>query len=690
MNRLSEEKSPYLLQHSSNPVDWYPWSEIAFNKAQQEDKPIFLSIGYATCHWCHVMEHESFEDEEVAEWMNRVFVNIKVDREERPDIDHTYMTICQMLTGQGGWPLTIVMTPDKKPFFAATYLPKESRPQRIGMLDLVPAIQKAWRSDRKNILDSVERITNGFSKSLELGKGTSHLSDDITKQAVNELKLRFDKVEGGFGNSPKFPSAHNLTFLINHFHLTGDKISLEMAAFTLNKMRLGGIWDHIGFGFHRYSTNREWLLPHFEKMLYDQAMLLIAYSEGWNATGNPLFRQTVYEIADYVDDCLTSPNGAFYSAEDADSEGEEGKFYLWKVDEIQDSLSSNQSNQFFKIYQFAENGNYQDESTGRKTGANIPHLASDLFDIARITGVEPETLKQEIEQIRIKLKTDREKRIRPLLDDKILTDWNGLMIASLVRAGSLLNEKKFIKIAEKAWQTIYQHFVKKDHTLLHRLKDGEAVIEGMADDYVFLIFGLIELYQATFKPEYLEKALSIQERFDELFYDNEYGGYFFTSKNAAPLLGRQKEIYDGAIPSSNSFAASNCARLFSLTSNFKFNDQFQQLFRAFSASISDSPAGYTAALQAWNQHQHGASQIIITVPKINSDLLTMIHKLKKVASPGSTFLLKTNRIENQINKCSEMMRNYMIKDQLTFYVCSQFKCKTPVHTYEEALDMLTQ
>ncbi len=460
-----------------------------------------------------------------------------------------------------------------------------------------------------------------------------------------------------------------------------------MADLTLSKMRLGGIWDHIGYGFHRYSTDREWLLPHFEKMLYDQAMLLFAYTEGWNATDNPLFRQTIYKIVEYLDDCLTSPEGAFYSAEDADSEGEEGKFYVWKYEEILEFLSAEESEQFFKIYQITENGNFRDESTGQKTRTNIPHLESDLFEIAKKTDIEPEKLKNEIDQIHSKLKKIREVRIRPLLDDKILTDWNGLMIASLAKAGSLLSEEKFISMAEKAWETIHQHCVMKDHTLLHRLKDGEAAIEGMADDYAFLIFGLIELYQATFKPIYLETALNIQERFDDLFYDKEFGGYYFTSRSAHPLLGRQKEIYDGALPSSNSVAASNCFRLFSLTAKSEHNDRFQQLFKAFSDPISDAPSGYTAALQAWSQHQNGASQIIITIPELNSEVKSIISNLRKIATPGSTFLLKTNK--TQMNKSSELLKNYAINDQLTIYVCSQFKCKTPVHTYEKALDMLT-
>ena len=689
MNRLAKEKSPYLLQHASNPVDWYPWGDDAFNKANKEDKPIFLSIGYATCHWCHVMEHESFEDEDVAAWMNRVFINIKVDREERPDIDHTYMTICQMLTGQGGWPLTIVMTPEKKPFFAATYLPKESRPQRIGMLDLVPAIQKAWSSDRENILESVERIKKGFTKTLDLGKGISTLPDDIIDQTRAELSSRFDQESGGFGISPKFPSPHNLTFLIDQFYLTEDKKYLKMAEFTLKNMRMGGIWDHIGFGFHRYSTDRDWLLPHFEKMLYDQATLLIAYAEGWKATDQPLFKETVYEIIEYIEDCLISPGGAFYSAEDADSEGEEGKFYVWKYDEIQSILTPEECNRFLKIYQIKESGNFRDESTGHITGQNIPHLTTDLTDIAKQHEVKPDTLKHEINQIRLKLKIERSQRIRPLLDDKILTDWNGLMIASLARAGSLLNEKSFIEMGEKAWQTIKQFCLKDDYTLLHRIKDGEAAIEGMADDYAFLIFGLIELHQATFKPDYLETALKIQERFDELFFDEEYGGYFFTSKHADPLLGRQKEIYDGAIPSSNSIAALNNFRLYSLTSIPHYHELFQKIYTSFSEAISDSPAGYTAALQPWSYYQTGTSQIIITAPELNIETEETITKLKKAASPGSVFLLKTAKIGLQTEELIDHLKNYNIDNRLTIYICSEFRCKSPVHTVEEALELLT-
>ncbi|MEX0945008.1 MAG: thioredoxin domain-containing protein, partial [Balneolaceae bacterium] len=586
MNRLKDEKSPYLIQHAENPVDWYPWGDEAFELAKKEDKPIFLSIGYATCHWCHVMEHESFEDDEVAQLMNDVFVNIKVDREERPDIDHTYMTICQMLTGHGGWPLTIVMTPEKEPFYAATYLPKTSRPNHIGLMDFIPAIHKAWINDRENILTSVDRIKEGFKKTLDLGKSVESLTSEVFKTARNSLADRFDNTHGGFGTAPKFPSPHNLLFLMNHFRSEHNPNDLEMVKLTLKKMRLGGLWDHVGFGFHRYSTDPQWLLPHFEKMLYDQATLLLAYTEGWKLTHEPLFRQTAFEIVEYLNDCLSSPDGAFYSAEDADSEGVEGKFYLWEVNEIGRILDKKDTEEFLNLYQIEENGNFQDEATHQKTGKNIPHLIEPV----------PDSKKQVIHNILSTLKAEREKRIRPLLDDKILTDWNGLTIAALTKAGSIFDEYRFVEQSELAWSVLQKNCVNPDGTLRHRLKDGDASIDGMADDYSFCIFGLIELYLATFKPDYLETALNLQMTFDQLFYDTEFGGYYFTAQDADPLLGRQKEIYDGAIPSSNSVAALNGFRLSALTSKPKYADQSYKLFEAFSDSIQDAPSGYSFAL----------------------------------------------------------------------------------------------
>jgi len=670
MNRLAQSKSPYLKQHADNPVDWYPWGEEAFEKAKAEDKPIFLSIGYATCHWCHVMAHESFEDEQVAELMNDAFINIKVDREERPDIDNTYMTVCQMLTGRGGWPLTIVMTPDKKPFYAATYLPKESRQNRMGMLDFVPAIRKAWQSDRENVLQSVEKIEEGFSKSLDIGKGKGHLPDNLPKQTYQQLTQKYDSEEGGFSSQPKFPSPHNLLFLLNWYRLNDDEKALEMVHHTLKKMRLGGLWDHVGFGFHRYSTDHKWLLPHFEKMLYDQAMLLMAYAEGWKETGDPLLKHTAYEIVEYLDDCLTSESGAFYSAEDADSEGEEGKFYVWEMEEINSVLEKPDANLFKQRFNIREDGNFRDEATGRKTGKNIPHL-KDPVD-------EEQT--EKVGRILKQLKAEREKRERPLLDDKILTDWNGLMIAALAKAGIIFKEDQFIGKAEKAWSVLEEHCVTHESKLLHRLKDDEAEIDGMADDYSFTIFGLIELYEATFNPEYLEVAVDLQKQYDKGFLDYQFGGYYFTASGAEELLGRQKEIYDGAIPSSNSVSVLNLLRLSRLTGNPQFESRITDLFGTFSRQIKEAPTGYTFAVHAFQISQADLVEVVITTPEMNSVLEQPLEMCRNNIPLGSAIIVKTPELATKLREVAPFTENYEINDLLMVYVCKDFQCEAPVHT----------
>ena len=677
MNHLATEKSPYLLQHKDNPVDWYPWGDEAFEKAKSEDKPIFLSIGYATCHWCHVMAHESFEDEGVAQLMNEAFINIKVDREERPDIDNTYMTICQMLTGQGGWPLTIVMTPGKEPFYAATYLPKHSRQNRIGMMEFVPAIQKAWKTDRANVMNSVERIKDGFTKTLELGRTHSELPENILDQTQQSLSGSFDPTDGGFGISPKFPSPHNLLFLLNRYRVTDDTTSLNMAELTLKKMRLGGIWDHVGFGFHRYSTDQHWLLPHFEKMLYDQAMLLLAYTEAWEITKEPLFKETAYDIVEYIEECLTDDDGAFYSAEDADSEGEEGKFYVWESVGIRDVLDSDEAEQFLGLYQFEEEGNFRDEATHQKTGKNIPHLKREMA---------PEK-KDSVSRILKKLKKHRENRIRPQLDDKILTDWNGLMIAALARAGRVFDKPEYIQKAEGAWTYLRKNCF-SDGELLHRVKDGEAAITGMADDYAFTVWGLIELHKATQNPVFLEDALKIQAVFERDFWDEAYGGYFFTASKAEKLLGRQKEIYDGAIPSSNSVALRNLYYLSRLTGEPRFEERAEQLLRSFSVQIEDAPAGYTFALDSLQLLNANSVEVVITAKDESEEVVKMIKTVEKNSPPGSVILLKTNLTCKILTKLSPFTENYPIGDRPAVYICRKFACKAPVYSVDEITEAL--
>ncbi|WP_069133385.1 thioredoxin domain-containing protein [Rhodohalobacter halophilus] len=668
MNLLAQEKSPYLLQHAENPVDWFPWGEEAFEKARKENKPVFLSIGYATCHWCHVMAHESFEDEGVARLMNDTFINIKVDREERPDIDNTYMTVCQMLTGQGGWPLTIIMTPDKEPFFAATYLPKRSMQNRIGMVDLIPQIKNAWKNDQKRINEAVQRIKEGFSKSLQLGQSKQPLPKNITQEAFQNLKDRYDPEFGGFGGSPKFPSPHNLLFLTDYARIHTSDEAKEMVQKTLLQMRLGGLWDHIGKGFHRYSTDQQWLLPHFEKMLYDQATLLMAYAEGWKLTGKSLFKETALDIVEYVETQLASPEGLFYSAEDADSEGEEGKFYVWSREEIDEILTDEESELFCRLYNIRAEGNFLDESTRQRTGKNIPHLSEALS----------ETEENKLSDIRQKLNERRQARIRPLLDDKILTDWNGLMIAALARSGTLLKEPKLIEKAENAFQLLLKLCKTDTSTLLHRIKDGEADIEGMADDYAFLIWGAIELYNATFDPDFLSEAVDRQKHFTEYFADEKHGGFFYTAEHAEELLGRQKEIYDGAIPSSNSVTVLNGSRLSRLTGNSDFEHQSEQILKAFSDQISDASAGYTFALYSHQWMYHPSYEILISAKELDDQTNSLIETAREYSGIGSVILLKTGQSAAQLETIAPFTQSYTAGEKPAVYVCTDFSCKAPV------------
>ncbi len=677
-NQLANEKSPYLLQHADNPVDWYPWSNEAFEKAKTEDKPVFLSIGYATCHWCHVMAHESFEDEEVARLMNGAFVNIKVDREERPDIDNTYMTICQMMTGQGGWPLTIIMTPEKEPFFAATYLPKQSRQNRIGMLDLVPQIEQAWKNRRGEIKKSTGKILEHFSQTLELSKQGGKLEDDILEQAVDELSRRFDSQYGGFGTSPKFPSPHNLIFLMHASRSGRDDNALNMALRTLEFMRYGGIFDHIGGGFHRYSTDRKWLLPHFEKMLYDQAMLILAYTLGWQHSKKPLLKDTVYRIVEYIERDLLSESGGFYSAEDADSEGEEGKFYVWEKEEIESILDKEDADFISRLFNVTDDGNFREEATGEKTGANILHLSS----------LPGQKEMEKADSILQKLKREREKRIRPLLDDKILTDWNGLIMAALSKAGAVFGDKNLIGLAERVFSFIDQKMTTEDGGLQHRFKDGDAAIGGMADDYAFVIWGLIELYEATFNLKYLRKSIELNRHFEKHFRDESHGGYYFTSEKSEKLLGRQKEIYDGAIPSSNSVQVLNQVRIARLTGDTSHEEKAVKDLHAFAKQVNHTPAGYLHALHALFLTGGDSYEIVITSEKKNevTDHYLKIIRTAPLIEPA--IHLRTSDNHKNLAELAPFTGDFSMKEQELVYVCKNFSCDLPVKSSKDLKNKL--
>ena len=642
-NRLIQEKSPYLIQHAHNPVDWYPWSEEAFEKARREDKPIFLSIGYSTCHWCHVMAEESFEDQIVADLMNDVFISIKVDREERPDIDSTYMKACQMMTGSGGRPLNIVLTPDKKPFFAATYIPKETRYDRLGMKELIPRIKEMWQDRRDELIRSAENITSNLTRKKSEAETTT--GEDLGKSTLDEafvnLSSRFDELRGGFGTAQKFPTPHNLSFLLRYWKRTGFHEALRMVDKTLEAMRLGGIYDHVGFGFHRYSTDREWLVPHFEKMLYDQALLIITYLEAYQATRKTEYLETVRDTIAYVLRDMTAPEGGFYSAENADSEGEEGKFYLWTKKEIEKLLAPKEAELAITVFNIKEEGNFKEESTGRRTGNNILHLKSTLPNIASKLDILLEDLTNRLEQVREKLLVARGRRVRPSRDDKILVDWNGLMIASLAKSAYALSDNGAADAAKKAADFVLARMVDSEGRLYHRYREGEAAIPGFLDDYAFFIWGLIELYQATFETRYLSNAIKLTEKMIDHFWDSKHSGFFLTADDAENLLVREKPTYDGALPSGNSVAMLDLILLSHITGKTNFEERTRQMIDTLSATISESPSAYTQLLIALDFAIGPSYEVVVVGNPKRNNTKNMLDALRNRFAPGKVVLFKT-------------------------------------------------
>jgi hypothetical protein len=671
------EKSPYLLQHANNPVDWFPWGEEAFLKAKEEDKPVFLSIGYSTCHWCHVMERESFEDVEVARLLNEVFVAIKVDREERPDIDGIYMTVCQLMTGSGGWPLTVVMTPEKEPFFSGTYFPKQSQMGRIGMIDLIPKIQAVWEDGRDSILESAAKVTEVLTSVSNLEVGES-LTATTNQLAYAQLSNTFDEVRGGFGTAPKFPSPHNLIFLLRYWARTGEERALQIVEKTLEEMRKGGVFDQIGFGFHRYSTDREWLLPHFEKMLYDQAMLTLAFTEAHQATHNPEFKKTSEEVIQYVIRDMTSSVGAYYSAEDADSEGEEGKFYVWDHAELQEVLGQDDSELLSKIFNVRAEGNFIDEASRKRTGANILHLTISITEFASEFETDASELKSRVEKARQKLFDVRELRIHPYKDDKILVDWNGLMIAAMAKAGRVFENQNFIDAAKRALKFVEEEMRIQDGSLLHRHRDGEAAIEAFLDDYVFLMWGALELFEATFEFEYLALALKDSQYITDHFWDEGSGGFFFSSEKNEMLLARKKEIYDGAVPSGNSVAMNNLLRLARLTGDSTWEQMALALGKTFSHSVEQAPSAHSHLLTAVEFMMSETLEVVVIGTKGAVDTEQMLSSIRSQYLPNVTLLFVSADEISDFGKLIPFVANFnMLDGKATAYVCRNFSCDLP-------------
>ena len=679
MNRLADEQSPYLLQHANNPVDWYPWGEEAFKKAKELDRPIFLSIGYSTCHWCHVMEHESFEDDSVAKLLNDGFISIKVDREELPEIDHVYMTVCQAMTGGGGWPLTIVMTPAKEPFFAGTYFPKDNRGGRSGLFQILPMITDAWTSKRQDIMTSVGQVKN-YLDQLNSKPAGNNFSTELINKAYDQFRNGFDEEYGGFFKAPKFPSPHNLIFLMRYHHSFDNKIALEMATKTLKQMRLGGIYDHIGFGFHRYSTDRHWLVPHFEKMLYDQAMIAMAYTEAYHITGEDIFAQTANEIFTYVLRDMTASEGGFFSAEDADSEGEEGKFYVWTEQEIKEVLGENYGKEFNDIFSITTPGNYKDESSGKQTRLNIPHLKN-----YNSNG------NNDLDAAREKLFNIREKRIHPLKDDKILTDWNGLMIVALAKAAIVLNEPGYLDAAEKAAKFVL-HSISKGERLLKRYRNGVAALDAHLDDYAFMTWGLLELYEATFSTKYLSQALDLMNIMVEDFWDDKNGGFFLGSDQSEKLIVRSKTAYDGAIPSGNSVAVMNMVKLTRITGNTKWAELAEKTMRAFSEDVNRTPTGYTLMLTGFMFDTQNSKEIVIVGDSRNRNTIKFLHTIRTSYAPHKVLLFKDTSVsENRLEQLANWTSTQnSINGKPTAYVCKNFACNQPTSDIQTALSFINE
>ncbi len=672
-NALIHEKSPYLLQHAKNPVNWYPWGDEAFAKAEKEDKPIFLSIGYATCHWCHVMAHESFEDPEVARILNDHFVSIKVDREERPDVDKIYMTVCQALTGQGGWPLSVFLTPRRFPFFAGTYFPKTGRMGLTGFVDLIDRMVTLWRNDRARLLSAGNQITDHIQQFSRTPPFDKALGIETIQKGGRQLARTFDPQWGGFGGAPKFPTPHQLTFLLRFYHRSQDPFDLEMIEKTLQSMRQGGIFDHIGYGFHRYSVDEKWFAPHFEKMLYDQALLAMAYTEAFQVTGKPLYAQVAREIFTYVLRDMTAPEGAFYSAEDADSEGEEGRFYLWTPNEVREILEEESAELFCSFYDIREGGNFEG-------GRSIPHIADAVPSVAKSRNMDEQALISILQSSRERLFLARDKRIHPLKDDKILTSWNGLMIAALLKGYRALGEQVYLIAAQKALAFLLSTLQVNEGRLLRRYREGEAALPGYLDDYAFLSWALVEAYEATFDPAYLEQAMALTHSMLELFWDQENGGFFFTGRENESLITRSKDVQDGALPSGNSVAAFNLLRLGRLTGNALLEEKADALLQAFASQADAYPAAHTQLLQALDFMIGPAQEVVIAGDPSEGTAQTMVELIHRNFFPNQVVLfVPEDETRARLCALAPFVQNMSpIEGKTTAYVCRGYACQAPL------------
>lgn len=649
-NHLKNQSSPYLLQHANNPVEWYPWCDEAFERAKFENKPVFLSIGYSTCHWCHVMAHESFENPKIADILNKYFISVKVDREERPDIDSVYMKVCQAFTGNGGWPMSIFMTADQEPFFAGTYFPPKSNYGMIGFGDLLLAVAQRWNDNRDSLQNTANEILLQLKNSLP--KHHNEIDDHLLQEAVQTFSQDFDKKNGGFGSAPKFPMPHNLIFLSFYTQQNRDEAALKMAKKTLLSMRKGGIFDQIGYGFCRYSTDDVYLAPHFEKMLYDNALLILAYTAVYQISGEPAFLDTAEKTAQYVLREMTGPDGEFYCAQDADSDGEEGRFYLWDYKEISDILGEKNAGPFCAHFGITKSGNFH--------GKNIPNLLHETDSADKFT----DKFQKEIQ----KLYQYRKARGSLHLDDKVLTSWNSLMICAMVCLSRASENTLYLTAAENACRFIEKHLT-KGNTLSVSFRDQKQSVCGFLDDYAYYTAALLFLYEGTSEHAYLKRAEQIckeaQMQFADLQADGTCDGYFLYGANNHPLIAKPKETYDGALPSGNSVMAYNFVRLFQITENDLYHKAAEQQLAFLSGEAARYPAGHSVFLTALLFYQNPKRITIVLAPGDNKE-----HALRRI-----TFGVQVQILDKENDA-------YPLKDgKTTYYMCENHTCFAPFHMH---------
>ncbi|SIT84578.1 thioredoxin domain-containing protein [Edaphobacillus lindanitolerans] len=670
-NWLIKSKSPYLLQHARNPVNWLEWSPEAFDRARAENKPVFVSIGYSTCHWCHVMEKESFEDAEVAALLNEWFIPVKVDREERPDIDAIYMDACMKLTGQGGWPLNAFLTPDQKPFYVGTYFPKESKYGRPGMMDVLPQVRDIYRDEP----DRVKEIGDRMKEALEVRPEPSseELSATSLHQGFGQLARQFDGVHGGFGGAPKFPSPHQLLFLMRYGDWHGEPLAFDMADRTLDAMASGGIYDQFGSGFARYSVDEYWLVPHFEKMLYDQAMLIMAYTEAWQMSGDPRYAGIVADLADFIKREMTHPEGGFYSAIDADSEGAEGTYYLWTEEEVYGVLDEREAEVVCAVYDITPGGNFE--------GKSIPNMVGlDVDDVTEEFGITEDELETILSDSIPKLREFRESRVYPHLDDKILTSWNGLMIAALAKAGAAFGDVEMIDSARRAEAFLEEHLW-NGHLLFARWRDGEPKYHAYLDDYAYLIWGLIELHQATGEESFIGRAVRLAELLEERFADKT-GGFYFSDKEGEALLVREKDVMDGALPSGNGVAAMQLWRLGKLTADDRWTARSEAVIREFAGEAAQYPNGTLTLLMARMAFEAGGREIVLS----GSDESEQRELLEEIRSAFLPFDVWSGSSETDGDgPLAGLLDGKNDKSvPLSVFICEHNVCQAPVLGLDEA------